>query len=334
MFPVKKRVLWGVWHATIVALAMLTLWAPVGTLFAQPTDGESVSLAEYREMVADARQILADTGDLESAQEILAAVTLVKLPSGNEVPIIPLLDGAPDVESALGRLDVMLAELDAAGNDRTIERLNQLQQVLADLDLQRLTLWDRFLLWLQQLIDSLRGRNRISGPSVRTVSTFTAWFIAASGAVLLLLVLSYWLQRLLGGFVTEAALRQRLQQGLDEPLTARSAQRRAADLAKKGSYREAVRQLYLAALLHLDEANVLQYTQDLTNHEMLEQLTSANPVRRQLEPVVDTFDRVWYGEREPDSQTFIRYQQDVQTLMKVVGDAANGKPTAGKDASS
>lgn len=333
MCPVKKGVLRGVWFATSVTVAILMLWASPSGLFAQSNDGESVSLAEYQGAIAEARQILADTGDLEGAQAILAAMTQVRLPSGDTVEVIPLLDGAPDVESALKRLDAMLAELDAVGNDRTRERLNQLQQVLAELDLQRLTLWDRFWLWLRQLIDSLRGREGISGSSIRTVSTLTAWIIAASGAVLLLLVLSYWLQRLLGGFVTEAALRQRLQQGLDEPLTAANAQQRAAALARMGSYREAVRQLYLAALLALDESDVLRYTQDQTNHEVLEQLAPTNPVRQQLEPVVDTFDRVWYGEREPDSQTFTRYRQDVETLMTAIEGKASRTSVVGKDAS-
>jgi hypothetical protein len=42
-----------------------------------------------------------------------------------------------------------------------------------------------------------------------------------------------------------------------------------------------------------------------------------SPIRPHLEPVVATFDQVWYGVREPDQTTFTTYEQEIDTLAAV-----------------
>ncbi len=75
-----------------------------------------------------------------------------------------------------------------------------------------------------------------------------------------------------------------------------------------------MRFLYLAALLRLDERDLLRYDRAMTNREYLEQ-TRDNPVlRARLAPVVDTFDRVWYGHVPLDATAFADYRAQVEAL--------------------
>ncbi|MEZ4661612.1 MAG: DUF4129 domain-containing protein [Caldilineaceae bacterium] len=82
-----------------------------------------------------------------------------------------------------------------------------------------------------------------------------------------------------------------------------------------------MRQLYLSALLTLDERSVIQYDRSLTNREVLSQVQRQAQVESHLHPVVDTFDRVWYGESEPDRETFDLYEREIAELAGVSEEA-------------
>ncbi|RMD73583.1 MAG: DUF4129 domain-containing protein, partial [Chloroflexi bacterium] len=82
----------------------------------------------------------------------------------------------------------------------------------------------------------------------------------------------------------------------------------AAAARQAGDRRSAVRYLYLAALLWLDEQGLLHYDRSLTNREYLQQLRDQRSLRDRLAPVVNTFDAVWYGQQVIDEQAFARYE--------------------------
>jgi hypothetical protein len=72
----------------------------------------------------------------------------------------------------------------------------------------------------------------------------------------------------------------------------------AADrLEAEGKYREAVRGLYLACLLKLDEARILKFDRGETNWEHLERFESkaSSPEGLDLRGPTKAFDRIWYG---------------------------------------
>lgn len=56
-----------------------------------------------------------------------------------------------------------------------------------------------------------------------------------------------------------------------------------------------MRYLYLAALLRLDERGQLRYNRALTNREYLDRVQDNPHLQAALPPIVETFDRVWYG---------------------------------------
>ncbi len=66
-------------------------------------------------------------------------------------------------------------------------------------------------------------------------------------------------------------------------------------LVEEGDYREAVRRLFLAMLLTLDEQGVMRFDRALTNLELLHQERLQPAIVPALSPVITTYERVWYG---------------------------------------
>ncbi len=81
-------------------------------------------------------------------------------------------------------------------------------------------------------------------------------------------------------------------------------------------FRKAVRFLYLSTLLWLSERQVLAFDRTLTNREVLAAIPTASPLHARLAPVVQTFDRVWYGFKDIDQAAFEHFRQQVTALRE------------------
>jgi hypothetical protein len=147
------------------------------------------------------------------------------------------------------------------------------------------------------------------------------WLISILIVATVIWLLSYWLQRLLRSFVADDRVTLTPVDD-DLPRSAAEARQQARAAAQSGLYRDAVRRLYLAALLQLAEYDLIPYEQSLTNREVLIRLPNDSPIRPHLEPVIATFDEVWYGMHEPDGATFAAYEQEIDTLAAVARRAA------------
>jgi len=310
------------------AVASLLYWlALMHPLFAQAQPA-TVSLADYQARLAQIAQQLAEADDtavaLANAQVELATIQQVRLTTGQVVTVQPLLrlneDDQPTLAIALARLHLVIDQLAAAPNDQTDSRLAQLDAVLARPEFNTpLSLWQRFLRWLRALLPE----GEINADNVETsylVTRVITWILAGAGALLLIFLLSHWLQGLLGYFVNDFEARRRAATGEEMPLTAAGARVQASLSAQAGNYRQAVRQLYLSALLTLEEQNLIRYDRSLTNREVLAQVRSQPGVQHHLQPVVATFDDVWYGIHEPDQATFDGYAREVDQLVGKEGD--------------
>jgi hypothetical protein len=296
--------------------AVAVIWFPT-TGYGQG-ETEAVSLVEYQDRVAMALQLLEEGGGLEPAQALVNPVEQVMLASGETVTLVPLLSDVVDVADARDRLRIVQRQLDAAQADSSRERLAALERVLDRLNLDRLTLGQRIRRWLNRALDWL-WPEPAPGTAMALDSTLPAvvtWSVVALGGLLLAYLLSYWLQRLLAGFVVDAGQQALQEDGTELPITATAARHQAAVLAESGSYRQAVRRLYLAALLHLDERGILRFRRNLTNQEVLTGTDPDTSTRRLLQPVIETFDQVWYGVREPDRVTYERYRAQVDRLTQ------------------
>jgi hypothetical protein len=224
---------------------------------------------------------------------------------------------------ALARLRATLAQIDAAPTDNTAARLALLDEILARPEFNRpLSLWERFWQWFERMLAEWLPDRPAAGNAGWLAFLLRAlpWIITTLVVAVVIWLLSYWLQRVLRSFVTDA--RAAGINGDDSlPATAAEARQQARAAAESGYYRDAVRRLYLAALLQLSEHSLITYERSLTNREVLVRVPNDSPVRQHLEPVVATFDQVWYGVREPDQATFTAYEREIDTLSAVA--AAN-----------
>jgi hypothetical protein len=327
-------------------------------LIASPLHAQSptrtLSLAGYRDELATAIAQLEAVPEenatliIEQVQERFAEMGTVELPSGEQVEIISILADLPTStdegldtgdpaqlatprEVALARLRGAMAQIDASARDDTAARLAVLDEVLARPEFSTpLSLWDRFWQWVENLLNRLFPDSR-RGPAaswVSVIARLVAWLVAIVVLAAIIWLLSYWLQRLLRSLVADARV-DILPGDEDLPRSAAEARQQARVAAQSGLYRDAVRRLYLAALLQLSEYQLITYERSLTNREVLVRVPKNSPIRTHLEPVVATFDQVWYGVREPDQATFAAYEREIDTLSTVAKEAAANSPREG-----
>ncbi len=317
-------------YAVLLAV-ILCLLAPVAVR-AQEDPETALPLAEYRTALQTARTALtADPPDMAAARNALAAAESIVLRSGATADVTPLLgdDASLTADQALERVETALQQLDASAGDRTAERLRVLEGVLAGPAFQQSeSLLDRLRRWLAEMLARLFPDTDMPGtinPAASTAVEVVGWAVVAGAAIVLLLLLSRWLRTLLQAFVGDATLATAGETG--DPTTAAEARAAAGRSAQDGDYRAAVRQLYLAALLTLQEQRIASRDRSLTNREVLARVPAEHPAHAHLEPIVEVFDDVWYGVHEPDNATFTRYQAEVDALQR----SAAQPPRAGDE---
>lgn len=320
-------------RALLVGWCVIVLgWGGASGVHAQTQ--RVLSLQEYHDQLIDAlaamKNALNPRSELSRVQTTLATIDAVQFPSGVVVSITPLLGGVTDPAVAQARLQTVVTQIEFSANDNLDARLKLLDEVWARPEFnQPESWWDRFWRWFEEWWNSLFP-NQPQSDAVTEVTDATAalinWGIVIVGGVLLALLLSYWLSNLFGDMVAEAELRRRQESGEEEPLTAEAARRQASSLAQAGDYRQAVRRLYLSALLTLEERRLISLDRSWTNRELLEHTVHNRSLQSHLQPVVETFDDVWYGVHEPDAGTFTSYEAAIDELGEVVAQAPEKKP--------
>ncbi|HZQ06192.1 MAG TPA: DUF4129 domain-containing protein [Anaerolineae bacterium] len=304
----------------IVGIALL-LFFPTHPLRA---DSPS-SLEEYRNAIAQALTLIQQANALPSneraatlkqAADILTAIHIVQLSSGAQV----MLDN-----SAL----VVLIQ-DSSKTDDAIARLTALRDAMAippaainaaDLDALRDILnyppfvTDTSRNWLAQLIDAIIDfLNRLVNNTAQGIYDTRDLFVLA-GVILVVIVLVYFARALRRNVVSEEILAPLKPD--EEARTPAEALSLAQQFANAGDYRSAVRQMYLATLLLLDQRGKLKYDPTLTNREYLREATLDPRTSSALAPIIDTFDRTWYGFEPISREEFEAYRQHVEGVKNL-----------------
>ncbi len=107
--------------------------------------------------------------------------------------------------------------------------------------------------------------------------------------------------------------------GLEAGLTrvdAAGARGRAATLAAAGQYREAVRYLYLATLLALDESGRLRIDEATGNRDILRQARATPRLAEALSPVVRLFDLFLFGHAPVTRDDYEHYRQLSERVLQ------------------
>jgi hypothetical protein len=102
-----------------------------------------------------------------------------------------------------------------------------------------------------------------------------------------------------------------------EPATAEAAIDEGRELVAAGNYRGAIRHLFLAALLTLDERNLIHYDKSRTNYELLNEAELRAVIVEALTPIVETFERVWYGFETVGAAEYERLAGQIELLKQV-----------------
>lgn len=141
-------------------------------------------------------------------------------------------------------------------------------------------------------------------------------FIAVAVIVLFLVLLAYVLARL--SLKRTAKLATIETSSLyDGPTSPKLALDEAADFATAGNYRSALRLVYLAVLLRLDERDLIRFDRTGTNWEYIAALKEHVSIQDMLRPVTTTFDKKWYGKEvatKDDYEHFIQAYSRVDKL--------------------
>lgn len=171
-----------------------------------------------------------------------------------------------------------------------------------------------FFTWLGEQLDNLFGTGTSSAPGSLPDR---AWVRGAFVVIAMLLlggVVVYVVFRLRRSLVSDARV---ASDDPDANLTSGEAMQQASSVARGGDHRTAVRYMYLSALLWMDEHDLLRYDRALTNREYLDRVRENPALQGHLAPIIDTFDRVWYGHAPIDDASFAAYQQQVAALRSL-----------------
>jgi hypothetical protein len=100
------------------------------------------------------------------------------------------------------------------------------------------------------------------------------------------------------------------------PASSQAATDKAEELKAVQDYRAAIRQLYLASLLVLDEQGIIRFDAALTNREHLDQLREQPRLRELMTQVVTIFDHVWYGFAPADEALYRSFRHYLDQLRQ------------------
>jgi hypothetical protein len=296
---------------------LLLLWLPAPLLAQAGLPDQATYVGWLREALVAAerrdRLGLLDVADNLTAVDAVRSADGIALPVDNRWLADALEAPEPDFERIATRLAATLDAFTRPPANDAAAAQQQLTTILnnppfAEPDRSNLLL--TMLDWFFGLLDRLLAPLDSIGAGPRTL---IGWIVAGLGLLLVAAVLVYWLRGL------GVAVRQEARAAAEDPeagLSARQALQQADERAVSGDYRSGVRYLYLSALLQLEERGLLRYNRALTNREYLLNLEANPQLREQLQPIVDTFDRVWYGYLPLDAEGFAAYRNQVKALER------------------
>jgi hypothetical protein len=302
----------------VIALVALWFAAPAPLRAQAPT-----SFDEYRRAVAQALTLAEQANALQSSErapvlnraaDLLGGIAQIQTPSGALVPVnnkdlVALLRDPSETDAAVKRLRALRDALAESLVEVSPADVAMLAGILSRPPFMRSENWyDSILRAISDFIERL-FRNTTSG-------VFDARdLIILFAAIVVVAVLVYFLRNLRRSLVAEESLPPALME--QEARTPAEAFDNAQRFASAGDYRSAVRQLYLATLLTLDQRGRIKYDPTLTNREYLHQASNDARTTAALQPIVETFDRTWYGFEPISVQEFDAYRRRVEQVREL-----------------
>ncbi|RYG49366.1 DUF4129 domain-containing protein [bacterium] len=178
--------------------------------------------------------------------------------------------------------------------------------------------------WLSKALSGLRREQETSYSQPKPSTTPSApvntqgvvyfmWFLLGLAVLFFL----YFALRHLSGIKRRTVVKALVEE--DEPeRTVDEWLLQAQELESKGMYREAVRALYLACLLRLDEAGIARFIRHETNweHQNRIDVSPKRPPTLDLRPATQLMDRVWYGFRTEGPPDVARIRGVYESILR------------------
>lgn len=311
---------------SILAL-LLVLWTQTALAQTEPPS-EPISFDSYWQLVTDSRQalrklrgqpkdaILPPLAELAGRWE---AVKTLQMPNGEVITVDtgPIVNALTVTEPDIVGIELMFETLEKGRNGYRVRRPplqaeEKLKAILSRPEFQYAEVgpnpldefWARFWEWIEELLGWGDGAvAQVSFPVLQVVS------------IVLLVAALFFIFRSLY-LASMADVRAEDDPEGDETLTAETAFKKAQSLSGAGDNRTAVRYLYLSSLLLLDERGLLRYDRTKTNREYLRGIADRPALVGPLRDVIEVFDRVWYGFKPLDNETFEQYVERVKELRE------------------
>ena len=217
-------------------------------------------------------------------------------------------------------------EVDPAHSQSGFQKIrSQADSILAQKEFQRTvqeSWWDRLMVrFWSWVVRGLSRIGRISGKA-QWLGPLLEWglFIAAAAGLLF--------------FIFRNVSQQRLRVVMGEGAAARTAwDRESQDWARladasaaQGDWREAVHELYWAAIVYLEARRAWRHNPSRTPREYVRLLKPGSIQQTALRGLTQTLERVWYGFGETDAAEYVRARALFDSLAS--GDAAASAASA------
>ena len=138
------------------------------------------------------------------------------------------------------------------------------------------------------------------------------------GCLMLIGLTLFFIQQIRKNLVAEVGDRV-TESEMDNVTTAQAALAQSELAVTSHNFRDALRFLYLSAILHLQERGILTYDKSLTNLEYLHTLQPHAELQEALRPVIQVFDDVWYGYKPCNADTIANYRELLQKVYRTKG---------------
>ena len=138
------------------------------------------------------------------------------------------------------------------------------------------------------------------------------------GCLILIGLTFFFIQQIRRDLVVEVGDKA-TESEMDNVTTAQAALTQSEVAVTSHNFRDALRFLYLSAILHLQERGILTYDKSLTNLEYLHTLQAHSELQEALRPVIQVFDDVWYGYKPCNADTVANYRELLQKVYLTNG---------------
>lgn len=192
--------------------------------------------------------------------------------------------------------------------------------------------WREFTRWTGKWYDRLKEMFSFGGKISGSTGLFFIWLFIAVCVVSGGYLLAKYLGRIRNSGLTDG--RSRSYTLFEDDLNtacSRSAEDWVSDakrLAQNADYRHAIRALFLASLIQLEHAGLLEYSRSSTNGDFLVRLAQdrSTPANAPFRRLVHDFELTWYGEQAAGSKLYDQFTTDYALIIDLILNDASSAP--------